>query len=354
MASRALAFSDPHVIELATTAFVPVAENCTYLQRQQDAEGEFFRQVAEQGHYGGRTDPTDTRQGIYACAADGTFLASVNTRAAEKMLDMMRRALDAWEARRSTAQAPSAQPSPASPNGRGASEPIPALFEADPRYVRQSPPGGISLKVYSRDLPRPRGESAGAERDDWRLRAWNLDHAWLTADEVRSLIPSDPAAGKSYPVPWPIVRRLARFHLIDNVRGEVSMWREEDVKEAVLTATVERVDGARIAVRLAGRVLNKARGAWSIEGNGPAVGTERGYDAQLLGYAAFDRERAVVERFDLVAIGSRWGATQYNVRGDDLGPAPLGIAFELAAGVAADRTPPQGSGWDYFGAARAS
>lgn len=208
--------------------------------------------------------------------------------------------------------------------------------------------------MYSRDLPRHATASADAQRDDWRRRAFNLDHAWLTADEVRSLIPLDPAAGKSYPVPWPIIRRLARFHLIDNVRGEVSMWREEDVKEAVLTATVERVDGPRIAVRLAGRVRNAARGAWPIEGNGPPVETERGYTCELLGYAAFDRERAAVERFDLVALGSRWGATQYNVRSDDMGPAPLGIAFELAAGVAADRTPPQGSGRDYFGAARAS
>ena len=66
MASRALAFSDPEVISLATCEFVPVAENCSYLQRQEDAKGEFFRLIAEQGHYAGRTQPSATRQGIYA------------------------------------------------------------------------------------------------------------------------------------------------------------------------------------------------------------------------------------------------------------------------------------------------
>jgi hypothetical protein len=61
VASRALAFADPEVIRLATQAFIPVAENCSPLQTQRDAKGEFFRLVAEQGHYGGRTVPSATR-----------------------------------------------------------------------------------------------------------------------------------------------------------------------------------------------------------------------------------------------------------------------------------------------------
>ena len=41
--------------------FIPVADNCSYTQNLSDASGEFFCLVAEQGHYGGRTLPTNTR-----------------------------------------------------------------------------------------------------------------------------------------------------------------------------------------------------------------------------------------------------------------------------------------------------
>src|SRR5712691_1389326 len=83
-------------MDLATRHFIPVAENCSYLQRQRDAKGEFFRLVAEQGHYAGRTQPSATRQGIYACTAEGRLLASINTRPAEPMRGMLREALERW------------------------------------------------------------------------------------------------------------------------------------------------------------------------------------------------------------------------------------------------------------------
>lgn len=47
------------------------------------------------------------------------------------------------------------------------------------------------------------------------------------------------------------------------------------------------------------------------------------------------------ERFDMIAVGSRWGATTYNFRFDDLGPAPIGFAFEIGSDSLFDQTPPQ-------------
>ena len=61
MAGRALVYSDPDVIALVSREFIPVAENSSYLQTERDAKGEFFRLVVEQGHYGGRTQPSATR-----------------------------------------------------------------------------------------------------------------------------------------------------------------------------------------------------------------------------------------------------------------------------------------------------
>ena len=49
-----LAFSDPEIIKLATEDFVPVTGDDWYQRRRQDAEGEFFRKVADQGPRKGR------------------------------------------------------------------------------------------------------------------------------------------------------------------------------------------------------------------------------------------------------------------------------------------------------------
>ena len=96
MAGRAQAFSDPTVIQLARDFFVPVAEDSSALERRHDDKGEFFRHIAEQGHYGGRTWPTLTRQGSYAFTADGRFLGSINTRSPHGMVGMLQRALERW------------------------------------------------------------------------------------------------------------------------------------------------------------------------------------------------------------------------------------------------------------------
>ena len=67
---------------------------------------------------------------------------------------------------------------------------------------------------------------------------------------------------------------------------------------------------------------------------------ERGYDAALLGGAWFDRESGRFTRFELIAAGRRWGGTQYNGRGDDLGLAGMGVLLTLAEDSPADRVPP--------------
>src|SRR5438876_6440199 len=160
-------------MDLATREFIPVAENCSHLQRQQDAKGEFFRLVAEQGHYAGRTQPSATRQGIYACTAEGRLLASVNTREADKLLAMMHQALRQWRE----------LPPPQSVTLTDPTHPAVASHPPDPRYHRAYPAGGLVLKVYARDLPR-RNET---RPDDWRRDAINYDHAWFTRGEAHSL-----------------------------------------------------------------------------------------------------------------------------------------------------------------------
>jgi len=136
VAGRASVFSHPEVIRLLSDSFVSVADNCGYTQTQQDAKGEFFRLVAEQGHYGGRTKPTATRQGLYACTVEGELLASINTRDADQVLGMLKTGLDRWRQR----------PATFSPLD------IPKTYSPDPRLNWSYPEGGLVLKHELRSL----------------------------------------------------------------------------------------------------------------------------------------------------------------------------------------------------------
>ena len=318
------------MIRLASESFIPLAENCSPLQTQQDAKGEFFRLVAEQGHYAGRTVPSATRQGQYAFTADGTLLASINTRDADTMLSMMRQALERWETfttheRRRDVDA--------------------GAYERDPRHPDFYPVGGLVLKQTMRDLPRPAGHASPQERPE----AINFDYVWFSADEVRDFLPEALQVGVSRALPWRIVRRFARFHLLDSVRGETPPWRDEGVQAATMTAEVVAVDDNRVHLRLDGGVLNSQGGTWAIEPFQKKLeGLTRGYHCRLRGELTFDMQRGAFARFDLVAVGDRWGGTEHNSRQDDLPPSPLGIVFQIAGSTPADRTPPHANLWDYF------
>jgi hypothetical protein len=330
VAARAAAFADPEVIKLASTEFLPLAENCSPLQTQQDAKGEFFRLVAEQGHYGGRTVPSATRQGQYAFTADGHLLASINTRDAEQMLGMMRQALDRWHTLRAE---------------RANAKVDAGAYERDPRYPDFYPADGLVLKQTLRDLPRPTGHVSPQRRPE----AINFDYAWFTKDEVRDFLPERLEAGTTRELPWRIVRRFARWHLLDSVRGETPPWRDEHVESAHLRAEITGVDGPIIHLTLTGAVRNVQEGTWAIRPFREKLeGMIRGYDCRLRGELTFDAATSRFTRFDLVAAGDRWGGTEHNNRQEDLPASPMGIGFQLASDAPADRTPPHASLWDYF------
>ena len=330
MAARAAAFADPEVIRLASESFIPLAENCSPLQTQQDAKGEFFRLVAEQGHYGGRTVPSATRQGQYAFTADGQLLSSINTRAADRMRDMMSQALDRW----TTLSQPTA-PSTGDPDA----------YERDPRHPDLYPADGLVLKQTLRDLPRPAGHPIPQVRPE----AINFDYAWFTKDDVQLFLPDRMEVGARRQLPRAIARRLARFHLLDSVRGETPPWRDENVTHAQLTTEITNVNGSQIHLRLTGAVLNQQQGTWAVRPfRQKWDNLTRGYDCALHGELIYDTSSGRFTQFELLAIGDRWGGTEHNNRQEDQLSSPMGIAFQLAGDTPADRTPPHANLWDYF------
>ncbi len=159
----------------------------------------------------------------------------------------------------------------------------------------------------------------------------------------------EPTQGVRRELPWRIVRRFARFHLLDSVRGETPPWRDEHVQAATMTTAVVAVDGTRVHLRLDGRVLNSQGGTWAITPFQEQLeAMTRGYHCRLRGELTFDTQRGAFERFDLIAVGDRWGGTEHNNRQDDLPPAPMGLVFQIAGSTPADRTPPHANLWDYF------
>ncbi|MCW5934624.1 MAG: hypothetical protein KIT45_10060 [Fimbriimonadia bacterium] len=298
------------------------------LQRGNDAECSLFQKVAEQGHYAGRRYPTDTRQGTYMTAPSGVILTSVNTNDARQMERALRTALDKWN------QMPKAE----------------RYLEKDPaqetirRPERFYPKDGLALKVYSRDLPR---ENIGS---DWRSRAWNQDFAWFRKEEARQFLPARPQKNAKHEVPRALIERLIRTSFVDNVRGQTSPYRNADeVKQAVLTTTVEAVKGSVVTLKLEGATRAVGQGVWAISGyqdmNRP-TSQERGYESRLLGKAKYDLSKERFIEFELVSAGTRWGGTQYNGRGDDLKPAPMGFVLQLAGTKPADQVAPEHF-WSY-------
>ncbi len=294
MLDRASTFAHPKLLELLQTRFVPVAIDQAYERRQKDAKGEFYRRFAGQGP---RKDFRGTTQGFYVTTAGGELLLYNNNRHPSKVARLVGDALQRFEGDAEKRE-------PAAPIADG---------KPDPRWNPGPPDGGFVVRVHTKVLggyPEP--------KNDWdRIlqSALGRDNLWVTRAEHAALVAGD--------LPKSLLVRLARFHLVDNTRGEPPMWREDELHALEVGREDERISGT---VRLATK-----DGA-------------RTFDAAVLGFVSIEEDR--LTRFDLVAEGRFAGEGRYT-RGAPPGHFPLAVSFTLADGTdLADAVPPQGSrGW---------
>lgn len=291
MLDRASTFADPEIIALLKERFVPVAIDQWYTRRQQDATGEFWRQIAGQGP---RSDFSRTTQGLYLADPAGKLIAYNNNRGPERIRKLLGEAAEGYQ-----------PPGDASPL---------VDDKPDPRFTPVLPEGAVVIRVSARV------EGGYPATDDpWQKifqQAVSRDNLWVTADELKAL------AGGEFPAA--LVRRIARFHLVDNTRGEAPAWDADEIREASL-----RVDEGRISGRVR---LATADG-------------QRTFDAELKGAVTFGGEGRL-RAFELLAEGDFSGAGPFT-RDPPPGKFPLTVAFQLADGTdPADALPPHGSrGW---------
>ncbi len=289
MLDRASTFADPEVVQLLQTRFIPVAIDQAYQRRQQDAEGKFYRKIASQGP---RSNFRSTTQGLYVADASGRFLGYTNNRGPKRAKSLMKKALADFRS------------SEVTPLQKGT---------LDRRYNPRPPEGGLVVRVRAKVL-------GGYEEttDPWQRlfqTALSRDNLWITHEEHQAMSRGE--------LPRRLQERIARFHLVDNTRGEPPMWRDAEIRHLEM----QLQDG-----KITGKVHLETQSG------------KRGFRASLLGFVEVDAGQ--VTRFDLIAKGDFWGAGRYT-GGAPQGKFPLAVSLTLASGEqVADQIPPQGSrGW---------
>jgi hypothetical protein len=227
---------------------------------------------------------------------------------------------------------------------------LPPLDQTDARRPeRFYPEGGLVLRVNTRDLPRENAPILPGA--DWRQTAWNHDFVWFKPAEAQQLVPEKTDVGEKRQLPDALIRRVTRCNLVDNVRGETQPYAEANIERANLSSEITKVEANQVVLRLTGETRAIAEGMWSVAGLRRPEPTpqKRGHETKLLGYATFDLEKKKFIAFEMLALGTRWGGTQYNQRGEDLDPAPIGTLFVLAGDSPMERIAPaffRQYGWD--------
>lgn len=304
---------------MANEDYIAVSGDDWYQRRRQDAEGEFFRKVADQGPRKGAGG--STRQGIYCFTADGELLAYKNAgQDADVMREVFRAGLVKWNKL------------PAERRRPGAVK-VENPGKTDARYTRTLPPGGANVTVFTRILDNDaQGQFCKGTCETLGGDRAARDHLWLTAVDIQSLLAGATRPGVSFAMPSNIAARIARFHLLDNTRGEPPAWQQNEIRANEMTLTVETVTTDKVIMRLTGAVL--------LADQANASTAKRGFEVRLLGHIAIDRQKKSLVRFDVVAVGDHWGEATFT-RNARPGRKPLGVAFELASDSPLDKVPPQ-------------
>lgn len=234
---------------------------------------------------------TSTYQGSYCMTAEGDYLGGAFAWVdRDRTLALMRSSLEKFR------RNPPAEMKPVPENKL-------------PFFVGDAPKTGeLKLQLAYRDLPR------GAERHpktERLTRPVNLGFLDLKAEEVRAFLPEGSAEME---LPRALVKRLSQEALKDCARGQCNPG-DKSFQSGQWFVKEKRREGETRIIEL--------RGTSHLDGGGTV------YRPTIYGLLGYDEARATFTRFDLAATGQRQGASEFNFRGGDEKPAPLGVAFRL-------------------------
>lgn len=171
------------------------------------------------------------------------------------------------------------------------------------------PTGGLQLQAAVRDLPRVsepepirRTTHSSAHNIGWLDLSASEAAAFVTRQAERKLLPGSLIDTFSHT-------------LRDSVHGQCFDWHADALKQGSIATQCIGQDGELLTMRVSGFVELRQ--------------PDRTFCCQLLGRIVYDAEHREFIRFDLVAAGQRSGASQFNFRHNDLGLAPMGVAYSL-------------------------
>jgi hypothetical protein len=274
---------------------VPVVGNLDELQHgiPTPARGWFMRMAAPvnprvlQGRSG---------QGFYIVSADGRAYGHTNRRTVEALDGLMDRGLSSFR--------------------RAPHRPF-EWVTGDDIFMAEAPPGAAVLRSFTRIAPVPTG-AASANRNVGR------DHVWIYRSEMRRMLEAPEDARVS--APRSLALRLARYHLIDNVRGEPDLWEASEIRGFDL-AMRRRADAS-------GRHLVTFHGPFEIRSGDGRRGFAGVFSAEML-----VATNGAVLRFRGYARGEAFGQGQWTP-GAPKGKFPLHLAFVDANDATARMIPP--------------
>ena len=154
------------------------------------------------------------------------------------------------------------------------------------------PKDAVVVGVYSRIKPLP--------EHVWGLnRGIGRDWLWLYPAEMKALASAPIGSNGSVKIPADLIHRIARFHLVDDVRGTPDLWKQGEIRTLTYSAkATDSPDGTR-------RILLNA--AFDLRTGSDS----RGYKGNLEAQIEVDRNRATVTHFRGYAVGNAWGRGTY-------------------------------------------
>lgn len=316
MAGRRSVWSDPRLVK-AAEKFVAATDEVWRLQRYDDRECRFFRTTVR-----GKPDPVSgSWQGIYIVAPSGEILARRNSLNPDRVLELIDLGLERWR------KLPQEQRNAADPH----------RYMPQFRWEDSRPEGGLILETLQRELSIEEG-SLSVGRGPF-----NRDHLWYHRDEVSGWLPEAPESGQKFQVADPLAWRLARFHLIDNIRGQEGPFAPEDIDSVTLEGIVLLVDEHHIGIRYQGNTELTSDGVWRLGDNEWKFfpNRPRSMRTTILGEARWNLALGAFDRFQMVALGEAWGSSGLNGRRATTDkPQPLAHLITLAPDRDSGRLPP--------------
>lgn len=314
---RVSIFSDPKVLATLKHDFIAVTANTAFLAPEEKAQrgwGESSRFVESMITKSGlrKQDSSETAQGYYAFSASGDFYGAVNGDRDDvvKLLENARKA---------------------------AAEKPPGKVELKETTLGpdvKMPEGAVVLAVYSRIVPLPEGTA-----QDSFNRGVGRDHLWITKEEQIAMVKSLSGA-ETADLPGTLSKRIVRFHLTDNVRGESDLWDGDHVKKRSFKISRIAETPEILTVGLAGSfsmLMPKRK-----RDEKPHLVPEMGYDGTLEGILQIDKARQIVTVAKIFASGDAWGESVFTP-GAPKGKFPLKIAMVLADDAVSRAIAPQGA-----------